>query len=99
MATGKRIYILTQDGVIQGATESSKFAEHWLGLGDLYDYVPTNLNEISGEGQAPAPASEASEKVLQQLEQSGQRADEVQRSIEHTKKKYFTPKSSLLNPR
>jgi hypothetical protein len=98
MPKGRRVFILTQDGVIQGATESAKRADEWLGLGDMYDYTALDLEDIPGAGQAPAPASEATNQSLNQLDESMRKTLDMQKELEKTHRKLFTPKSSLLNP-
>lgn len=95
-ADRRRIYVLTQEGQIKGATYSSATADRWLSLGDMYDFVALEPDQISGE-DAPSPESarEQPSKTMERTLQNTKDQDKLRQSLETLKRK-FQPKSPLL---
>jgi hypothetical protein len=92
----RRIYVLTQDGQIKGATYSSATADRWLSLGEMYDYVGLEPDQIGG-ADAPAPEStrEQPSKAMERTQQITEDADKLRKNLE-TQTRKFQPKSPLL---
>jgi len=89
----RTVYVLTQDGQIQGATYDQHKADNWVGLGPLYDYVPVKPEDIASEGNAPSTAQEYPGKVMERSKDLLQQHQELMRKLD---KKGF--KSPLLRP-
>jgi len=93
MPTARKLYILTQDGQIQGATYNKQNAEQWLGLGDTNDYV-----SLVPEGQmeeTPETAREKPVKDWRRTKEILQKQDKIQERMNRLNQRWV-PKSPLL---
>jgi hypothetical protein len=96
MPVARKIYILTENGAIQGATYSRPKAEQWLGLGDAYDYVPVTPEDAGGEGEAPETVREQPSKAVERSRQVTDEANKLRRTLEKQQRRF--PVSALLQP-
>lgn len=95
MPTARTIYILTQDGQIQAATYDRQRADQWVGLGDMYDYVPLTPEAYTVDPTAPESAREQPAASMRRIQDTLKQQEKIQERVERLRRR-FEPKSSLL---
>src|SRR5271163_2667108 len=88
----RSIYILTQDGQIQGATYDQHKAENWLGLGDMYDYVGVTPEAVfDNSGDAPETRTEQPTKAMERSQGIMERQKAVQQRLNKRLRRLESP--------
>lgn len=97
-SAGRRIYVLTQDGQVRGATHDPASADAWLNLGEEFDYIPVMPDDIAEpEEESPSSARQQPAKVQTQTQDITTQQDALRKRLETMRKK-FAPQSPLLRP-
>ena len=91
----RKIYVLTENGQIKGATYDTGKAEQWLGFGDAYDYVPLVPEDIGSESNTPQSRKAQPGSATEQTQQITEQQDKLRKNLEKQLKR-FQPKSPLL---
>jgi hypothetical protein len=91
----RKIYILTENGIIKGATFHFDKAENWMGLGNDFDYIPVYPEQVFDKDQAPTPATQLPTKAQERTQDIMKRQQELQRRLDKTERRLTSP---LLQP-
>jgi hypothetical protein len=87
MAAARKLYVLTQDGVIQGATYAREKADHWLNLGDVYDYTPVTPEDMPAKENIPQSQRSRPAHGQQSIDET----NKLQRSLDRRLKQFENP--------
>jgi hypothetical protein len=96
-AAARRLYVLTEDGQVKGATYNQQKADSWMNLGDMFDYIPVVPEDIADPGEAPETRKEAPAKAMERSQSILEEQDRVQKRLDRLNRR-FKRKSFLLQP-
>lgn len=93
----RKLFVLTRDGVVEGATYNPHKADQWMALGDMYDFIPVVPEAYTDETEPPVSVKQQPTKAVERTQDITKEQDKLRKQVERQLKR-FQPVSSLLKP-
>ncbi len=90
-AQARKIYVLTENGQIRGATYSFHRAEQWLALGNANDYIPIIPEEYVEAPPQPESAKEQPAAAMARTDEVLKEHGRVQERLDRLRDRLKSP--------